>query len=221
MRKYELLQDIISYLEDFEEDNENGNTKEFAIFLKDKIFRGEQPKSSAKKAFNYQHGMNYRDIPEVEFSTLVGTMYRFARHYIKKALENSNIRTLDEFGFLATLVESGHLNKSELIQKHIMEISSGSEILKRLIKKGLINQVEDPNDKRGKLVTLSPLGQKEIYQAFNEMYKVAQIVKGELTQQELVEMNFMLNKLKYFHEHIHETDRQSNIDALLNKYVTI
>jgi MarR family transcriptional regulator, lower aerobic nicotinate degradation pathway regulator len=218
MNKYELLKDLLFYLEDFENESNKIDIKEFSIYLKDKVFSGERPKKAAVEGFDYVPGMNYRDIPEVEFSTLVGTMFRFARHYVKKALENSAIKSLDEFGFLATLVEKEQLNKSELINVHLMEISSGSEILKRLVKKNFIQEIEDIKDKRGVRVELTNLGRKEIFAAFGEMYKVSQVVKGNLTTNELTEMNFLLNKLKSFHWNIHENDKSANIDFLVQKY---
>ena len=220
MNKYKLLNEIVFYLEDFEEEHKNQDLKEFSIFLKDKIFSGEAPKSLKPAEFKYEKGMHFRDFPEVEFSTLVGTMYRFARHYIKKALDKTEIRTLDEFGFLATLLEEGNMNKSELINRHIMEISSGSEILKRLISKGMITEVEDQQDKRGKLVNISPIGIQAITQAFREMYKVSLLVKGELNSKELNDLNFYLNKLKYFHISIHQQDKNADIDQLVEKYAS-
>lgn len=219
MDKYKLLSNLLVYLEDFEKETNKNDIKEFSVFLKDKVFSGpEEVITKTNNQFQYKQGMRYQDIPEVEFSTLVGTMYRFAKHYIKKALDNSTIRTLDEFGFLATLVEQGQLNKSDLINRHLMEISSGSEILKRLIKKGLIREISDKNDKRGVRVELTDLGKAEIFSSFSEMYKVSRIVKGNLAHHDLIEMNFLLNKLKFFHWNIHENDKNTNIDELITKY---
>lgn len=221
MYKYELLRNLLDYLEDYEKGSDKNDLKEFSIYLKERVFSGEIPKpKKASSELKYTVGKKYQGLPEVEFSALVGTMYRFARHYIKKALDKGSLKTLDEFGFLATLVEEGPLNKSELINQHLMEISSGSEILKRLVKRGLIYELSDKKDKRGVLVDLTDLGKATIFSSFQEMYKVSKIVKGNLSHEDLIEMNFMLNKLKYFHWNIHESDKNASIDTLLEKYAS-
>ncbi|MBN2746078.1 MAG: winged helix-turn-helix transcriptional regulator [Bacteroidales bacterium] len=219
MNKYKLLNEVIQHLEEFESTNSNDDIKEFSIYLKDRLFSGAKPKKAHKDSFTVSEVINYQDIPEVEFSTLVGTMYRFARHYIKKALDNKMIHTIDEFGFMATLVEAGKLNKSDLINRHLMEISSGSEILRRLVKKGLIQEIQDKGDRRMILVELTEQGKKELFDTFAEMHKVSLIIKGNLSNDELSEMNFLLNKLKYFHWNIQEYDKNSNINELITKYV--
>ncbi len=219
MNKYKLLREVLQHLEEFETTNSNEDIKEFSIYLKDRLFSGEKTTQVHKDNFTVSEVINYQDIPEVEFSTLVGTMYRFARHYIKKALDSKMIHTIDEFGFMATLIESGRLNKSDLINRHLMEISSGSEILRRLIKKGLIREIQDKGDRRMILVELTEKGRKELFDTFAEMHKVSLIVKGNLNSEELKEMNFLLNKLKYFHWNIHEYDKNSAIDELVTKYV--
>lgn len=100
-----------------------------------------------------------------------------------------------------------------------MEISSGTEVLKRLLKSGFIFETPDPNDGRAKRVALTESGRMQIIQAFNEMHKVALIVNGNITSEEQKQVIMIFNKLKYFHWNIHTNDRDTDLDNLLTKYL--
>jgi hypothetical protein len=66
---------------------------------------------------------------------LVTLLFRYAKGYIKKALQDSIIQTADEFAFNLITFES--LTKTELISKQVMEKTSGVEVIKRLVGQGL------------------------------------------------------------------------------------
>ncbi|WP_313185847.1 hypothetical protein [Sphingobacterium siyangense] len=80
-----------------------------------------------------------------DISTLLVFMYRYAVVYFKKALKEGPINTLDEFSFLIVLMTYPSLSKTELVQKLIMEKTSGIEVIKRLLKNELIEEFDNPN----------------------------------------------------------------------------
>ena len=211
-----MIRQILDYIEDYEKEAGNMDLREFSIYLKDKVL-GDQPPGS--REFRKNDFRNFKSYPEIEFSTLLTSLFRFAKHYIKKAFQNTSLRTLDEFGFLATLLNEESLLKNELIHKHLLEISSGTEILKRLIKNGLVQEALDENDRRAKRVSLTAKGRNEIMTAFTDMHKVSIIILGNLSQPEISEALAVFNKLNYFHHHIHEHDRNSSLDNLFTKYI--
>lgn len=218
--RYQLLGEIMSHLEEFQSKSGNpDDLRDFVIFLKGKTFEKES-KEDWLEHLNYDEPdkVNTSDIAEVEFSTLVATLFRFAKSYIKKAFEITTFKTIDEFGFMASIFKHGSLHKSEVIEMHMLEISSGSEILKRLIKLGLIQETQDTVDKRAKKISLTPKGHQEIILAFQEMSKVSKVIAGNLTTRELNETIFILSKLKHFHDDIHEHDKGQEIDTILEKY---
>lgn len=212
-----FIKEILDYVESYKDDVGNTDIKEFTLYLRDKVLTGNE--NLQAQDFSKENYMQYREMPKVEFSTLLTGLYRFARHYVKKAFVNTTIRTIDEFGFLASLLKEKSLLKNELIKLHFMEVSSGSEILKRLIKSGLIYEYPDAKDGRAKRVSLTDLGFKEIMNAFDEMHKVSEIVVGKLTGDELKEALSIFNKLQYFHVHIHEEAKDDTLDEIYNKYI--
>lgn len=217
---YNLLRELLDHLDDFQANSSNpDDMRDFVLYLKEKTF-GPESKQQWKDRNDYSkpENVNTKDVAEVEFSTLVAILYRFAKGYIKKAFEKTSFKTIDEFGFMASIFKEGSLLKSEVIHLHRLEISSGSEIIKRLIKLELIEEKADEHDKRARRISLTPKGQYEIIMAFQEMNKVSKVVSGNLSSQELNDTIFILNKLKVFHEDIHEHDKGQEIEFILGKY---
>jgi DNA-binding MarR family transcriptional regulator len=212
-----FIKEILDYVESYREDVGNTDIKEFTLYLRDKVLTGDERLQGEN--FSKEDYMKHREMPKVEFSSLLTGLYRFARHYVKKAFVNTTIRTIEEFGFLATLLKEKSLLKNELIKMHYMEVSSGSEILKRLIKSNLIYEYPDAKDGRAKRVSLTEEGFKEIMSAFDEMHKVSEIVTGNLTGEELKEALVILNKLQYFHVHIHEASKEDSLNEIYQKYI--
>jgi DNA-binding MarR family transcriptional regulator len=91
------------------------------------------------------------------------------------------------------------LTKMELIQKNVMEKTTGLEIIKRLIQYGFVEQFDDPDDKRSQRVTLTVAGREEIFRLLPTMEKVGDKVKGNLNDIETKELLFLLKKLDQFH----------------------
>ena len=213
----DLMKSLLDYIDLYEEEADNANLEEFSVFLKDRVFGAKKYKNAT--TYNKDDYRDFRSYAEIEFSIGLTTLFRFAKFYIKKAFTDQAFKTLDEFGFLASLLREGSLLKSELIQKHLLEISSGSEILKRLIKQGLIYEFADDKDRRAKRVALTDAGKAEIFSAFDEMHRVSEIVMGTLTEQEMKDTLAVFRKLIYFHWHINEKDKNAGLDELHRKYI--
>ncbi|MBN2669777.1 MAG: MarR family transcriptional regulator [Bacteroidales bacterium] len=216
--KYELLSSISPMIEMYENETDNADLCQFSLFLYDKVTKPEQSKKD-ETAFDKNNYLNYQAYDEVAFSTLLTGLFRFAKHYLKKAFSDGPINTIDEFGFLATLLKEGALLKHELIDKHLLEISSGSEIIKRLIKNELIFEFPDEEDRRAKRVALTDKGKLALFNAFDDMHKVSEIVIGNLSKTEIETTLKVFKKLTYFHQQIHKTDRNTTLNEIHKKYI--
>jgi DNA-binding MarR family transcriptional regulator len=214
--KIQLIKDLLNHVESFESKTGHSDIKEFTLYLKEKVFHEESGKTS--KEFDNDDYLNYKNYKDVEFSTLLTGLFRFAKHYLKKTFQKRTFKTIDEFGFLASLLSSESFFKNELINRHHLEVSSGSEILKRLIKSGLIDEFPDENDKRAIRIRITEKGRTEIFSAFDDMYKVSKIVRGNMSDKELNEILMVLNKLSYFHGNIWEKDKNASLHEIYEKY---
>lgn len=159
------------------------------------------------------------DDVNTDISTLLVFMYRYAVIYFKKALKGANIKTLDEFSFLIVLMTYPSLSKTELIQKLIMEKTSGVEVIKRLLKHGLIEEFDNPHDKRSVLVAITAKGKKELASLFPKMGLVGSVIIGNLTPVEVSSLSFLLRKLDYHHNDIFLHHRHLTLEELRDRKV--
>jgi len=143
-----------------------------------------------------------KDGPDTDISILIVLLFRYAKGYIKKAMKESKINTADEFSFLITLMTYESLNKTELIMKQVMEKTSGTEIINRLLKMGLVEQFNDINDKRSVRVKITQTGRMELLKVLPQMNVVSQIVAGNLNETEKTMLAYMLRKLEHYHNEI-------------------
>jgi MarR family transcriptional regulator, lower aerobic nicotinate degradation pathway regulator len=154
---------------------------------------------------------------ESNIARIVGNLYKYTKQYTKKALQNSPILTLDDFGFLAYLYFRPAMTKSELIRENLMEISSGTEVIKRLLKSELIEEFQDDRDSRAKSLRITQSGRDITREVFREMGKVAQIVAGNLSREERIQLLALLTKLDDFHQQLRNQSgtRMPELDALI------
>jgi len=218
MKKNEILTTLINRFFSF--DDEKGNQEEYSIeefigYLNSKSGSQELPRrdiSGKKKGmFGDEYSNTISDI-----SILIVLMNHYAKWYIKKVLRKSYLQTPEEFSFLVTLMTYDSLSKSELITKQVMEKTSGSEIIRRLIKKGLIVESADENDKRSIRVSITKAGREEILRILPFMSKVATIVVGNLSAQEINTFSYLLKKLDYFHNDIYLNKKDQSLSDIFS-----
>jgi len=158
-------------------------------------------------------------LPNVDarISILIGRMARFAKFYVKKAMENKPLSSLDEFTFLATIHRSGNPTKSEMCQENLTEITTGTEIMRRLIKAGFVEEFTDLNDRRVKRLRITDEGRKTLFESFEHMRRISRMVVGTLTPQQKQELMAMLVSLDVFHTNIYNEQKTETLEDLLTR----
>lgn len=218
MKSKALIIELIEQISQFENDTahleKDLNIHDFIGFLNSKH------NSSNVKTLELQGGENSeinqsQEGPATDISILIVLMFRYAKGYIRKALKTSKIKSADEFAFLITLLTYKSLTKTELIQKQVMEKTSGTEIINRMIKLGLMTQFEDELDKRSVRIKVTESGKMEIYSILPEMQKVSKIVTGNLTENEKNTLAYLLRKLDNFHNDIFLNNKDAELNSLL------
>ena len=218
MKKSEILTTLINRFFSF--DAEKGSQEEYSMeefigYLNAKSVSQELPRrdiSGEKKGLFGDEYSNTRS----DISILIVLMNHYAKWYIKKALRDCYLQTPEEFSFLITLMTYESLSKSELITKQVMEKTSGSEIIRRLIKKGLIAESADENDKRSIRVSVTKYGREEILKILPLMSKVTKIVTGNLNAEEINTLSYLLKKLDYFHNDIYLNGKDQSLSDIFS-----
>lgn len=215
MRKKQILQQLIEHLFDF--DSQHRSEKEYTMadfvgYLN--VSHGSQLSEHRDLAGGEEEWVRKNQDENTEIATMLVFIYRYAVMYFKKALKEGNIHTLDEFSFLIVLMTYPSLSKTELINKLIMEKTSGVEVIKRLLKQEMIEEFDNPNDKRSILVAITAKGKKEVAELLPRMGLVGSVVVGNLSQAEISSLSFLLRKLDYHHNDIFLNYRNLSLEEL-------
>lgn len=214
MKSYKLLHELLTLAEQFEADgsNVNGTLDEFTGFLLTRKLTAAPPQvAHADVRFGSEELLAQQRafIVENAIGRLLVYMSRYAKSYIKKALDGSPLIAPEDFTCLAILLTHNELTKKELIDYNMQEKTSGTEVIRRLLAAGLVQQKDDQEDKRTKKVSITPKGREVIYKAFTEMTHVGKIVTGRLSLEEKLVLQNLLQKLEDFHYKLH-TEKEIN-----------
>lgn len=218
MGKKEILQELIEKLFDFDSQfvvEKEYTMADFLGYLN--ANHGSKLSGARNLAGGEEEWVRENQDEHTEISQLLVFTYRYAVIYFKKALKDGNIRTLDEFSFLIVLMTYPSLSKTELINKLIMEKTSGIEVIKRLVKQELIEEFNNPNDKRSILVGITNKGKKELSELLPRMGLVGSVVVGNLSPPEISSLSFLLRKLDHHHHDIFQNHRNLSLEELNEK----
>lgn len=218
MKTKEILLELIDYLDEYENESVHSDktlsTSDFLGFLNAR-YQTKSVKVDELAGDTRQEWQHDNQGPATDISILISLLFRYAKGYIKKALKDSKINTVDEFSFLITLMTRESMSKTELITHQIMEKTSGTDIINRLLKQGFIDQYDDENDKRSIRVRITPSGRVELIAILPQMRMVSQIVTGNLTETEQTTLAYMLRKLEIFHNDIFMNKKSVELAELL------
>jgi DNA-binding MarR family transcriptional regulator len=106
---------------------------------------------------------------------------KFHIAYSNKALENTGLDQMEEFGILVTIYNAKNPIKSEVIYNSIMELSSGTNMLTRMKKRGLVTEYNDKEDKRVKRLEVTKKGEEVLQKAKDHVMKVAHMMVHDLS----------------------------------------
>lgn len=208
MKSYQLIHQLITLVEQLEQQNQGREVsiQDFTGFLLNTT-------GNATEGFGHgdvRFGKNEIASQEIAFQLdnnigrLFVYMSRYAKSYIKKALEDTPLVTAEDFTALAILLTHDHLSKTELISHNLQEKTSGTEVIRRLIAGGMVSQWDDLKDKRSKQVAITEKGKQLLYQVFVDMNYVGKMITGKLTLSEKLTLQYLLQKLENFHLEHHE-----------------
>lgn len=130
------------------EDQSGNNTseKDFALWLYKKHFS-----VSYTSEENIDRYMAY----------LFQRIARLGKILTKSAYEGTDIGSNEEFVILNTVYNNDGISKQLLYQKAVFEMSTGSQIVKRLLANNLLTEKSSATDKRVTNVSITPKGKQQ------------------------------------------------------------
>lgn len=216
---YKLVNEVIQLLEKFDSDNRDQSYSNDIDGFKKWIYINESSKKPSMDEPVWE-GKEDGRTPESVISTQLIHLNRYAKTYSKSAIFNSEFKTQEEFIYLINLKSFGSMTKMELIKKNIQDKSSGILIINRLIKQGWVEQTNSQTDKRTKVLKITEKGLETLELQMDKIRSASNIVTGNLTYPEKIELIKILDKLDKFHHPIFSKgiECQNLLDTVLNNY---
>lgn len=221
MKTKKILFQLIEDLASFENSSTELTLDNFILFLNQKHTNIDFTTEVLKGSINAEELQEFDDNRSRDITILITFMFKYAKNYLKKALENSVINTPDEFAFLITMLRNESLTKTELINNLVTEKTSGVETIKRLIKKGLLEEFKVSNDRKSVHIKITEAGKKSILEITPIMNKVTKVITGNLSESELNTLSSILMKLEVFHNEIYFNEKNSSIDYIYEKKIAV
>lgn len=205
-----LLRQLIDHLEVFEKETGQHDLAAFITWMQGK----DLPVPTAAPAREDHFSI------DGQIAATLSVLQQHARHYVKTALKDSPLVGVNDFGFLAILFyREDSLRKTELINQGYNELSPGMEVVRRLLRHGLIEDFDDPDDRRARRVRLTEQGRTVFLGIIEEMEKASRIVTGNLDDREKIQLLNLLQKLQQFHDPIWKRDWGLSLNEILQKYL--
>jgi DNA-binding MarR family transcriptional regulator len=113
---------------------------------------------------------------------IMGRLSKLNMSYANIALKGTGLNQIEEFGILVGLKQQKNPKKIEVINANLFEISSGTDMLTRMKKRGLLIETNDEEDKRSKRVELTPKGSKIIEDAKLRIQKNAKMITHSINE---------------------------------------
>ncbi|MBE0644890.1 MAG: winged helix DNA-binding protein [Bacteroidetes bacterium] len=145
---------------------------------------------------------------------LLGRMNRYARYYARISFTDLPISTIEEFWFLNFAYHRKRETKGAFFDEHVMDKGTGSGILTRLLRAGLLHEARDENDRRIRWVSLTPAGRKVRNQAFAALGEEAALKFTPLSLENRRELLRLLQLLDGFHRGIYKDADSEGIAEL-------
>lgn len=200
--KYDILKNVVNLLEEFEAENllEKTYPNDIEGFKK---WITVNYKNENIIEPNWEGKENGRSAESV-INTLIVHMNRYAKSYSKSAIFGSDFSSQEDFIYLINLKAFGEMTKMDLIKKNVHEKPAGMQIINRLIAQGWVNQTDSEVDKRSKVLKISNKGLEALENQMDKIRKATEIVTGNLTRNEKMELIRLLSKLNDFHQPIYD-----------------
>ena len=209
MKTKEILLELIELLGSFEEVVGDSKMMTLESFLSYAV-------SMRKSEQELEEDVNPNATDEAYIARMLSLIYRYGRGYTKKALQVSPcLQSEEEYTYLLCLMDGEAMSKGELHLRNGLERTTGSEMLRRLQKHGLVEEEVDLVDKRQRLVRITPRGRTELAKIFPNLKLVAQIISAPLDERQKMFLKGVLVQLHKEHSKVVLNQKDETLQEIL------
>jgi len=204
------MDNIIALLNDFRDFQKTGDSDDFegfGDFLKSKY-------TNDKASFQTKEPTVNAAGTDAMVSYLLGGLIGYVEAWVKITYKDLPIGSLGDFGILKSVQVLQNPTKKDVVDRLVMERSTCIEAIKRLIKKGLIQEETDEEDHRMKRVKLTDYGQEIVATLDQKMTALSTLLVGILSEAEKQQIMPMLMKLNKFHNNLYRNKEGEEIKEI-------
>lgn len=210
---------IIKHYEQYKKAASNAsgsdNLAQFSAFLSSQV----ESDSDYSQKVSIENWQQFNRKTLLEMSTAyIGKMARYVDNYSRKNLPQTALGSVEEFTYLIVLLEGVEMTKSDLIKRNGHAVTTGTDIIKRLLKKDFVQQISNPSDKRSYMIQITNKGKNAIFSSSETMNQLSLIGAGILSNKELIQLVSILQKLDIFHEKAHDEHKSLDLTEIINSY---
>lgn len=219
--RYAILKQLIDFWEAYENEEEQLNLLDFSEWLTIQL----KQKPELNKKSGYRKLSMENAIPSTYFKNLneygrflesISRISRFHEFYTRKFLIDLPINTRLEYLFLETVHQMKSAKKTDLINLHLVEYSTGMDTIKRLITGGYINETPDETDKRVKLLEITQTGIELLKQAEKRIADERTMFLACVSMNKWKKTLGILDEINEFHYSIYVNHNEKPYAELLN-----
>jgi DNA-binding MarR family transcriptional regulator len=203
--------ELITEWDAFLSKHEGATVEDFCLYysrkvsqqkLTDELFRGVSPPD-----------------PDTIFSKLINRISAMHTAYTKMAVKELEGIELEWFWFLNAIYHRKETTKVEIINYNFFEQSTGIDILNRIKKAGFITERNNPEDKRAKLIKLTPAGEAILLKLYELVYKPTFFMFSDIPDDDKQLIVKLLANTEIKHGKILADNRTKNLDELIENAV--
>ncbi len=200
--------ELVNLFEVFHDETGSDDVKEFSVWLNRRIHEPDKQKVNGNT--------NVEDNRFIVWN--IHRLSKYFRWYAKSFLNANGLNSMDEYFFLVSIYNRGTPAKNEVYKDTISELTTGTQMMKRLIEIGMVKEIVDKKDKRIKRVELTAKGKRTRENVLEQSKKDLFLKAGNLSEEEKIQLKSSLTYLEKFHSEIYQNDGDKSIDEILSKY---
>ena len=219
--KYNSIKRLIEFWDAYEEETNQQELLEFAEWLISKL--KEKPELNVK--FNRKMNKNdeshnsllFKNMDEpsrfLEYTSRISRLHDF---YIKKFFTDLPINNRLEYLFLYSVNAKKEAKKTELINMHLVDYTTGMDTIKRMVNNNLLAETPDESDKRAKLLIITDDGKRLLEHAGKKITDEIQMFLSCISSNKWKKTISVFEEINEFHSEIYRNHNDKTPAALLN-----
>lgn len=158
----------------FEENHPNAGIEDFCRYV------------MAHKANTGMDGSPAKADAEGLLLRTLGRITKMTMIFSANALKGSGVNRIEEAGLLLYVDALKNPKKSEAIYNNLLELSSGVDMMNRLIKRGLLKEFPDEEDRRTKRMRITSKGAKAVEKCKRQLKRMAQMMTADMSRDDMM-----------------------------------